>query len=298
MILNLISSIFLFLCIILIIYFIIKYAKSKLKSKLDYKINRPAYYDKNYVNYNLNKYINMENFNKIDYFNQKNQSNYFNSNSYLFQTYHNKNKIPIEVFDNIKKYAPEYVHFVLDDNDIKQFLQTYYTKSVYDTFNNLKLGAHKADLARYCLLYIYGGIYLDIKVELIKPITKVFSKGDDIFYSVLADDDTHVHQAIIKSFPKNPLFLSLIDYIVKTNNPEIYLDFCIDLYKQIAKNIGKINEGLNIDFNTNFKYYFFRENCSKDKSKCYDGLDRYGRCCYIMENNISVIKGRRASYPW
>ena len=31
-------------------------------------------------------------------------------------------------------------------------------------FKDLKIGAHKADFFRYCILYIYGGIYIDIKI--------------------------------------------------------------------------------------------------------------------------------------
>ena len=37
----------------------------------------------------------------------------------------------------------------------------YLISSVKETFRKLK-GAHKADLFRYCYLYKFGGIYLDI----------------------------------------------------------------------------------------------------------------------------------------
>jgi hypothetical protein len=36
---------------------------------------------------------------------------------YFFQTFKDKKKIPQEVYDNIKTYAPEYKHIIFDDKD-------------------------------------------------------------------------------------------------------------------------------------------------------------------------------------
>ena len=59
---------------------------------------------------------------------------------------------------------------------------------------------------------------MDIKVELVKPLSQIFKKGDDVFYSVISDHSDHIHQGIIKTPSRNKLFLSLIDYI-KTKGP-------------------------------------------------------------------------------
>src|SRR5665647_135588 len=134
----------------------------------------------------------------------------------IFQTYHDKSKIPTKVYDNIKKYAPEYKHVVYDDNEIIQFLSKNFEKKVVDKFKELT-GAHKADLFRYCVLYVYVGIYLDIKTELIGPIDKIFKDQNEIdIYSVLAIKKGTVYQGIIATHPKNDFFLSLIDYILAT----------------------------------------------------------------------------------
>jgi len=224
-------------------------------------------------------------------------------NNPLFQTYYDKSKIPLDIYYNIKKYAPEYTHVIMDDRDIEVFLSKYYNNNVLKTFHSLKLGAHKADLARYCILYIYGGLYMDIKVELIKPLSEIFT-DQALFYSVISKDEDHIHQGIIKSPPNNPLFLSLIDYIVLTNNPNNYHDFCIDMYKNIKDDIVSnglkrqlaIKEGVNIG-NSGNKYYLFREKCL-DKFFCYDGLDQYGFCCFVFDGKEMIIKTRRSSYPW
>jgi len=215
----------------------------------------------------------------------------------LFQTYNEKRKIPKEVIDNIQEYAPEYQHNILDDNDCIHFLQKYFNNKVLNTFNELKMGAHKADLIRYCLLYIYGGVYIDIKTELVKPLNTLF-KDPNTLYSVIAHTDDHIYQGIISTPPQNPLFLSLIQYIVDTKNPLAYHFFCTDFFYQISKDIGNYPvKGLNNGKYQN--YYLFSEKCSRtDSSMCYDGFDRYGFCCFIWDKDEPVIKSRRSSYPW
>lgn len=215
----------------------------------------------------------------------------------LFQTYNDKTKIPKEVIDNINKYAPEYEHTILDNNDCIKFLQIYFNDNVLDTFNKLKMGAHKADLIRYCLLYIYGGAYIDIKTELVKPLNDIF-KNPNIVYSVIANSNDHIYQGIISTPPQNPLFLSLIQYIVDVKNTLMYHSFCVDFFYQISKDIDEYpSEGIN---NGKYQqYYLFTEKCSRvDSTMCYDGFDRYGYCCFIWDKDDPIIKTRYSSYPW
>jgi hypothetical protein len=248
-----------------------------------YKFYRETYWSEGYVSKIVYKYIKNPNDHATPYKNP------------LFQTYHNKSKIPQEIYTNIEKYAPEYTHVVMDDDDLEKFIVYYFKDNVIETFRSLKTGAHKADLARYCLLYIFGGLYMDIKVELIKPLSQIFNKGDDVFYSVISNQSDHIHQAIIKTPSRNTLFLSLIDYIVITKNPYNYIDFCRDLYIQLKKDIT-IKEGMEIGVSGK-KYYFLKEKCtSTDESLCYDGFDRYGLCCFIWDGDKPVIKSRRASF--
>ena len=63
--------------------------------------------------------------------NIKTNSNYKNT---IIQTYFDKSKIPKKVYDNIKKYAPEYNHIIYDDDDCINFLEKYYSKKIVDRF--------------------------------------------------------------------------------------------------------------------------------------------------------------------
>jgi hypothetical protein len=212
----------------------------------------------------------------------------------LFQTYMDKSRIPQEVFDNVTQFAKEYLHVIYDDKESLQMIQDYYTDSVTEIFHLLQ-GPHRADLIRYCYLYLFGGIYMDIKTELIKPLSEIFTSN--VLYTVLSYGDAHIHQGIIAVKPRHPLFLELIQHMVNIKIPSHYHEFTNYFLYQIKKDTdGKIVQGLNQG--NKYKYFILKENCSNDASQCHDGLDRYQLCCYVYENELPVIKTRRSSYPW
>jgi len=217
----------------------------------------------------------------------------------IFQTYHNKSKIPQKVYDNIKKYAPDYTHIIYDDQEIIQFLSANFHNDVVKKFESLD-GAHKADLFRYCVLYIHGGVYLDIKTELIKPLNLIFNKKDVDLYTVISIVPKTIYQGIIATHPKNSIFIKLIQFMLDTPyilSKNYYHIFVADFYRYISNDtqqslVSGYNKG------KKHKYYLMTEKCSENKGDCYDGLDRYGRCCFISDNNENVIKTRYADYPW
>ena len=82
-------------------------------------------------------------------------------------TWHTKD-LPYHMKENVEKIKrenPEFNVYIYDDEDCRKFLREHFDLKVLDTYNSLIPGAYKADLWRYCILYIYGGIYIDIKLE-------------------------------------------------------------------------------------------------------------------------------------
>jgi len=221
----------------------------------------------------------------------------------ITSTYHKKNKIPDKVYQNIKKYAPNYQHQVFDDREINIFLKKNYDENVLLCFNQLK-GAHKADLFRYCYLYKKGGIYLDIKTELIKNLDQVFNIGNTQFYTVLSGGrykNKTIYQGIIASVPNNPFFEKLIQYMVNLKKPvRQYQIFTTDFYNKLKEQyLNPKDKLLKPGFYQGDKnLYLFIEKCTTNKCDCYDGLDRYNRCCYIYNKQDKLIKTRYSDYPW
>ena len=221
----------------------------------------------------------------------------FNYKKIIIQTYHDKSKIPEKVFNNIKKHASGYKHVIFDDNECIKFLKKFYPKKVVNKFNSLKLGAHKADLFRYCYLYLRGGLYLDIKTVLVKNIDTIFTNKDYI-YTVFSVIPKSVFQGIIYTPPKQLLFKNLINRFLNTTDRQMKNDrviFTKQFYQEVLLLTGKkkLNVGLNND-----KYFFYKE-VSLNKKYCNNKLDRWNGCYWVVdENNNKIIKIRFEDFPW
>jgi hypothetical protein len=194
-------------------------------------------------------------------------------------------KIPQKVFTNIRNFASDFEHKVYDDDAIEHFLQLHFSPCVLHTFRRLQQGAHKADLFRYAILYIYGGVYLDIKTELVREITDIFKNGVTTVYSMKPNE---IYQGVISSFPKNKMFLYLIDAMVRGPSNPFYNRHCLDMFAYISS----------LNHQTS-KITMYQEICSSTNSlNCSDGFDRYGFCCNIYRGKNIIIKTRYSDYPW
>ena len=90
----------------------------------------------------------------------------------IYQTYNWKDRIPAKVEANMLKFAPQYERSIYNDSECAEFIKTHFHSSVLQTYLHLK-GAHRADLFRYAILYINGGVYMDIKTELLTPLIAI-----------------------------------------------------------------------------------------------------------------------------
>ena len=224
----------------------------------------------------------------------------------LSQTYHSPNKIPEKVLSNVKKFAPDYKVVIYDDNQGEDFIKQYYTDKVVDRYKKLT-GAHKADLLRYCILYINGGVYADIKTEFIVPLSSLFKNSagsKPLIYFVNAFDSL-IYNGVIATPKKQKIFLDAINFIVQKSillPEQDYLCYVKDLFDKVSTDlyIKNLQPGFNEGHNNN--YFFYEEIITFNASDCYDGLDQHGFCSWIYDNNTRpnrrVIKTRYSDYPW
>lgn len=133
----------------------------------------------------------------------------------IYLTYKTKN-IPDYVIPNWKKLNPDYDIKLHDDNDCIKFLKQEYGDLYVDIFNYIKDGPIKSDFWRCCILYKYGGVYGDIDMEPLLPISSLLENNIN-FYTC-------------KSGNTNP------SIIISTKNNKI-IKYCIDTY--INKYINK-----------------------------------------------------------
>jgi len=84
----------------------------------------------------------------------------------IYQTWYTKELPPKmrERVELLKSQNPRFTHHLYDDNDCREFIKNNFKPDVLWAYDSLIPGAYKADLWRYCILFINGGIYLDIKL--------------------------------------------------------------------------------------------------------------------------------------
>lgn len=236
----------------------------------------------------------------------------------LFQTYASKARVPTKVYTNVAEFAPEFEHRLLDDDDARAFLAAHFQPGVQNAFARLASGAHKADLLRYCLLYVHGGVYLDVKTILVVPLRDLVLDG--CVTSVLARHVPFaapcIYQGILAAPPAQPLFLHLIDTIVRSDRgPRNYHAFTRDFFRRVEDDVTRADdaESARGQVRTNrvlrgktSAYFFFTEECtSVSAEQCEDGFDRYGLCCNVFSEALDarrtrtrVFRTRYADFPW
>ena len=149
----------------------------------------------------------------------------------VFQTYkRNMNYNVLQGMKLLRDKNTEFKFYFYDDEDMKKFIVLNFDEEVLNAFNSLKSNSYKADLFRYCILYKYGGIYLDIKFVMEDNLSLKELLNDNVY--VVDDtictrefkeyDNTigeFIYQIILVSKPENIIFSQAIQKIVdRTKN--------------------------------------------------------------------------------
>ena len=232
-------------------------------------------------------------------------------------TFKNKEDIPQKVWDNLEKYAKNYQIIFYNDSDCYHFIKNNYNQQYADKFNSLKLGCHKADFFRYCVMYSLGGIYLDIKMFPRINFEDIFNHEEyNLFYTCLGHHNPkeenifeknirrfrgkgngHIFQAILATYPNNEIFKYLIKDFFIINNPHTnYHIFTYRFYDMLYDNIGYhlLKDGT-YQYKDQ-KLILFKEHNKKINND--DIKDRHGGYYYVFYNNIPIFRSRYPEFPW
>lgn len=135
----------------------------------------------------------------------------------IFQThksmeYIQSNPQLVEATTSWKKHT-EFSYQFYDDNQCREFMKTYFS-SILDFYDALPLQVMRADLWRYCIIYIYGGIYADTDTILYKT-PELFTTHPGKQLVVVPENNVHFCQWVFAAPPKSPILKSIIDLSVE-----------------------------------------------------------------------------------
>ena len=146
----------------------------------------------------------------------------------IFQTWNTKDLSPKmkECVEILKEQHPRFKHYLFDDNDCREFIKNNFKTEVLAAYDALIPGAYKADLWRYCVLYIHGGIYIDIKYSPINNFKLVNLLKKE--HLVLDIGGKYIYNAFMVCEAKNKILLQAINQIVLNVKNKYYGNGCLD----------------------------------------------------------------------
>lgn len=117
----------------------------------------------------------------------------------IFQTCKDKHELSAPLQRNIERIRqmnPDWAYQLFDDADIEAYIGTHYGKQILTVYHRIDshYGAAKADFFRYLVIYREGGVYLDIKSTVDKPLSNVIQEGDSYILSYWNNQIGHGHE--------------------------------------------------------------------------------------------------------
>ncbi len=112
-----------------------------------------------------------------------------------------------------KEKFPECKYKLWSDEDIDAFMRTRFP-SFYPSFAGFRYQIHRVDAFRYFLLYEFGGIYVDMDYECVKPFADLLPPG-----KVSIAENMHwperFQNALMASPPRHPFWLHVFEVLKK-----------------------------------------------------------------------------------
>jgi mannosyltransferase OCH1-like enzyme len=147
---------------------------------------------------------------------------------HLYTCWHTKDLPPLmkENYDNLVASNPEITFHLYDENEARYFIKNNFEEDVLNAYDTLIPTAYKFDLWRYCILYINGGIYMDIKYKCVNGFKLIDLTEKECFVRDAISEN--VYNALILTLPKNQLLFKSIRQIVNNVENKYYGNHFLD----------------------------------------------------------------------
>ena len=140
----------------------------------------------------------------------------------FYTCWHTKDLPPLmkENYEQLILQNPEFNFNLYDEDECRQFIEKNFNSDVLNAYDGLIPCAYKADLWRYCVLYINGGIYMDIKYKCVNYFKLIALTEKEYFVRDRPINMTYNALIVVK--PQNSIMLQCINQIVKNVKQKYY----------------------------------------------------------------------------
>jgi mannosyltransferase OCH1-like enzyme len=125
---------------------------------------------------------------------------------------------------SVKKFYPNSNHIIYNHEELRFFIAENFGHQVKTAMDMLVPFSYKCDFARFCLLYIRGGVYADIALTFAAPVG--FSQNTQaVFFRDIQKNSLtswSVAGGLIYSKPGNDIFIKCLENIIQNIKDNYY----------------------------------------------------------------------------
>lgn len=131
----------------------------------------------------------------------------------IWQTYREEPAaFPIRIaIESWKQFNPRYDYRFLTDSEIDRFMIANFNAETVEIFRAMPLGVMRADMWRYAVLYVHGGVYVDLDTECLAPIEEWLPPEANLVVGL--ENDLHFCQWAIAAAPGHAVFTHVLEMI-------------------------------------------------------------------------------------
>nr|QBK90833.1 MAG: glycosyltransferase [Pithovirus LCPAC201] len=134
----------------------------------------------------------------------------------IFQTWKD-NEIPNhwkESPKSIKDHMKDWTYILMTDDDNLEFCRKYFPDFL-PYYENFPHAIQRADAIRYMFLYIYGGLYMDLDIVVVKPLDPLFYHESDLYLCPSGNVGSCLTNSFMASKPGCKFWLKMIEHMKK-----------------------------------------------------------------------------------
>jgi hypothetical protein len=118
---------------------------------------------------------------------------------------------------SLRSVYPNAKYRLWSGNDLRKMIAENFDPAVLNAFDILRPFSYKSDIARFCLLYVYGGLYSDLAMRVISPMKIPEGIGFAAFKALrfLSPRWTAMSTGFLWAKPNRPEMRLAIDFIIE-----------------------------------------------------------------------------------
>ena len=191
-----------------------------------------------------------------------------------------------------KTLNPNYEIYLFDDSVCEQFLLTEYSELHYNVFKFIPDGPIKSDFWRLCVLYKYGGIYVDADINPLIPLDNYLIPTSDFVTCITKGNRNFNPHFIASKKTEYILHLCINEYIDMYNSKRHLYDYwkwsIVHIFNKYLSPLRNIRVSTVLFKSKKFQFFLETTNPHLRSPSLHD--------YYCVFNNLKLFNSRYINY--